>query len=232
MKSWAKRYTGRPSMRADPVTTPSPGTRCASMPKSVAWWTTNRSSSSKEPLSTSPAIRSRAVRLPPACCRAIRSAPPPSSAAPRRRASWANRSSRLKVEDPGGRDRGGVRRTSVRSIGAAGAPRQRAEARRKLAGPIRSSERVACVRHPRKGLSWQWFHTYQDPKASVRPPSQRPPRRALEQWSQGLRGGRYFVIACPSCLGVADDRSLPGGMARPRDGSQPFAVGGSWWSPS
>ena len=60
-----------------------------------AGWTTNRSSSSKDPLSTRPAIRSRAVRLPAACWRAIRSGPPPSSAAARSRVSSAKRSSRL-----------------------------------------------------------------------------------------------------------------------------------------
>jgi len=34
VKSWAKTKTGRPSIRPWPVTTPSPGMRCLSVPKS------------------------------------------------------------------------------------------------------------------------------------------------------------------------------------------------------
>jgi hypothetical protein len=57
VESLAIRHTGRPSTRADPVTTPSAGSPSAStLAKSP--------SSTKEPSSTSSAIRSRANSLP------------------------------------------------------------------------------------------------------------------------------------------------------------------------
>src|SRR6266403_4455594 len=80
VKSCAKTYTSRPSTRPNPVTNPSPAGRCDSMPKSVQWWRTNLSSSSKEPSSSSKLILSRAVSLPALCSRSRRSGPPPASA--------------------------------------------------------------------------------------------------------------------------------------------------------
>src|SRR5258708_17412090 len=86
VKSCAKTYTSRPSMRPNPVTNPSPAGRWASMPKSVQWWRTNLSSSSNVPSSSRRLILSRAVSLPALCSRSRRSAPPPASA------SWLRRS--------------------------------------------------------------------------------------------------------------------------------------------
>ncbi len=80
VKSCAKAYTGRPSMRPWPATTPSPGTSCRSMPKSRQRCVTSLSISSKLPGSNSASTRSRAVSLPCSCCRARRASPPPSSA--------------------------------------------------------------------------------------------------------------------------------------------------------
>src|SRR5262245_55454349 len=68
-------------MRPYPHTTPSPGNCCSCIPKSRHRWVTNLSSSSKESLSSSSVMRSRAVSLPSAFCRSRRSLPPPSSAA-------------------------------------------------------------------------------------------------------------------------------------------------------
>ncbi len=81
VKSCANTKTGRPSTRPWPVTTPSPGMRFSSIPKSVLRWTTSASSSSNEPGSSSASIRSRAVSLPASCCFSMRSGPPPSRAA-------------------------------------------------------------------------------------------------------------------------------------------------------
>src|SRR3990172_4432402 len=89
VKSCAKTYTSRPSTRPYPVTKPSPGGRCCSMPKSVHWWVTNLSSSSNVPSSSSSAIRSRAESFPAACSRDRRSTPPPASAASLRRRNSA-----------------------------------------------------------------------------------------------------------------------------------------------
>ena len=66
-----------------PVTTPSPGIFCSSMPKSCERCSTNMSHSSKEPGSNSSSRRSRAVSLPLACCCAMRRSPPPARAAAR-----------------------------------------------------------------------------------------------------------------------------------------------------
>ncbi len=41
VKSWANTATGRPSMRPNPVSTPSPGMRCLSIPKSWQRWVTS-----------------------------------------------------------------------------------------------------------------------------------------------------------------------------------------------
>src|SRR6185503_1618342 len=65
------------------VTTPSPGTFCVSIPKSVALCSTNMSYSSKLPGSSSTERRSRAVRRPFACCASMRFSPPPSRASSR-----------------------------------------------------------------------------------------------------------------------------------------------------
>src|SRR5450631_2721590 len=67
-------------MRPNPVTKPSPGGRCSSIPKSTQLWRTNLSSSSKLPSSSSRLMRSRAVSLPALCSRSRRSPPPPASA--------------------------------------------------------------------------------------------------------------------------------------------------------
>ncbi len=73
---------------APPVTTPSPGIlACLSMPKSVQRCCTKVSNSSKESLSSSSSMRSRAVSLPRWCCASMRFCPPP------RRASWRRWSS-------------------------------------------------------------------------------------------------------------------------------------------
>src|SRR5213080_3367583 len=93
VKSCAKTNTGRPWMRPDPVTTPSPGIRCSAMSKSCVWWTTKRSTSRNESGSSSSSSRSRAVFLPALCWRRMRSSPPPSSAARLRRRSSSRRSS-------------------------------------------------------------------------------------------------------------------------------------------
>src|SRR6266436_36548 len=91
VKSCAKTYTSRPSTRPNPVTNPSPAGRCASIPKSVQWWRTNLSSSSKVPSSSNKLIRSRAVSLPALCSRSRRSSPPPASASSLRRRNSALR---------------------------------------------------------------------------------------------------------------------------------------------
>ena len=92
VKSCAKTYTRRPSMRPKPVTKPSPAGRCDSMPKSMQWWRTNLSSSSNVPSSRSRLMRSRAVSLPALCSRSRRSGPPPASASALRRRNSSMRS--------------------------------------------------------------------------------------------------------------------------------------------
>src|ERR1700687_4361857 len=62
------------------------------MPKSRQRWVTSASTSTKEPASSSNSTRSRAVSLPAACCRAMRSGPPPSAAAASRLSSSCLRS--------------------------------------------------------------------------------------------------------------------------------------------
>src|SRR6478752_4145055 len=86
VKSLAKTKVLRPFTVPQPVTTPSPGTFVFSMPNSTERCWTNMSNSSKEPLSSSSSIRSRAVSLPRACCASIRFSPPPSLALARRSA--------------------------------------------------------------------------------------------------------------------------------------------------
>src|SRR2546422_1077500 len=49
VKSWANTKAGRPWIRPDPVTTPSPGIFCFCISKSWVWCTTNLSISVKEP---------------------------------------------------------------------------------------------------------------------------------------------------------------------------------------
>src|SRR5262245_23407738 len=78
-------------MRPWPVTKPSPGTICSSMPKSRQRCVTSLSSSSKVPSSSSSSMRSRAPSLPSLCWRARRSGPPPCSAASCRRRSSSRR---------------------------------------------------------------------------------------------------------------------------------------------
>src|SRR5262245_37937508 len=80
VKSCANTKTVRPSMAPWPVTTPSPGICCASIPKSWLRWTTNLSSSWKVPGSSRSWTRSRAESLPSAFWRARRSGSPPSAA--------------------------------------------------------------------------------------------------------------------------------------------------------
>src|SRR6266550_440302 len=80
VKSCANTNTWRPSIRPCPVTTPSPRYFSSARPKSLERCVTNRSSSTKEPRSSSASSRSRAVSLPLSCWAWIRSAPPPSSA--------------------------------------------------------------------------------------------------------------------------------------------------------
>src|SRR2546425_9904165 len=92
VKSCAKTKTGRPSTAPWPVTTPSPGMRCVSIPKSWERWTTKRSSSSKVPGSRRRPTRSRAESFPSAFWRARRSGPPPASASRFRRRSSSSRS--------------------------------------------------------------------------------------------------------------------------------------------
>ena len=67
VKSFEKTYTSRPLIVPQPVTTPSPGTFCSAMPKSLQRCSTNMSVSSKESSSSRTSIRSRAVSLPLAC---------------------------------------------------------------------------------------------------------------------------------------------------------------------
>src|SRR4030042_624890 len=147
VKSWAKTYTRRPSMRPKPEMTPSPGTFCSAMPKSRQWCSTSLSSSSKVPSSSSSSTRSRAVsfpsRPPPASRGAPRwrgvslpwgaspprrSAPPPSSA----RRTRSRRSSRggPGIAIPGGRPR--RRRARPRTRPPGSRPRRRT---RRSAGP-------------------------------------------------------------------------------------------------
>jgi hypothetical protein len=64
VKSCAKTKTSRPLIVPDPVTTPSPGTFCSAMPKSVALCSTNMSYSSKLSESSSTVSRSRACQPP------------------------------------------------------------------------------------------------------------------------------------------------------------------------
>src|SRR5208337_3131173 len=80
VKSCAKTYTRRPSMRPNPVTNPSPMGRVSAEPKSTQRWRTNLSSSSNVPSSSKRCIRSRAESLPALCWRSRRSVPPPASA--------------------------------------------------------------------------------------------------------------------------------------------------------
>src|ERR1044072_7529667 len=87
VKSWAKTNTRRPLIVPDPVTTPSPGIFCPSMPKSTQLCSTYMSYSSNEPGSSSTVSRSRAVRRPFACCASILFSPPRRRAAARRRSS-------------------------------------------------------------------------------------------------------------------------------------------------
>src|SRR2546429_5309528 len=75
VKSCANTYTSRPSIRPEPVTTPSPRYFSSASPKSVARCVTNRSSSTNVPGSSSTSRRSRAVILPFSCCALTRSAP-------------------------------------------------------------------------------------------------------------------------------------------------------------
>src|SRR5690348_9988214 len=89
VKSWLNTKTRRPLMVPEPVTTPSPGTFCSSIPKSMQSCSTYVSSSSKLSSSSSTSSRSRAVSLPLACCASMRFCPPPSFAAARRRSSSA-----------------------------------------------------------------------------------------------------------------------------------------------
>src|SRR5437763_3682736 len=90
VKSWANTKAGRPWIRPDPVTTPSPGIFCFCISKSWVWCTTNLSISVKEPGSSRSSSRSRAVFFPALCCRRIRSSPPASSASTWRRRSSSN----------------------------------------------------------------------------------------------------------------------------------------------
>jgi len=82
VKSWLKTQTWRPSIVPWPVITASASGRVRSISKSVVRWRTKASSSSKEPLSSSFSIRSRAVNLPLACC--LATAGPSAWAASRR----------------------------------------------------------------------------------------------------------------------------------------------------
>src|SRR5438093_284472 len=61
VKSWANTKAGRPWIRPDPVTTPSPGIFCFCISKSWVWCTTNLSISVKEPGSSRSSSRSRAL---------------------------------------------------------------------------------------------------------------------------------------------------------------------------
>src|SRR5450432_3785982 len=92
VKSLANTNVLRPLTVPQPVTTPSPGTLVFSMPNSTERCSTNMSNSSKEPLSSSSSMRSRAVSLPRACCASMRFSPPPSFA-PARRSSRVSRMS-------------------------------------------------------------------------------------------------------------------------------------------
>src|SRR5229473_3901762 len=92
VKSCAKTYTKRPSMRPKPVTKPSPAGRCSCIPKSTQRCRTNLSSSSKLPSSRRRWMRSRAVSLPALCSRSRRSGPPPASASSEMRRSSCIRS--------------------------------------------------------------------------------------------------------------------------------------------
>src|SRR5580704_8841075 len=92
VKSCAKTYTRRPSMRPKPVTKPSPAGRWSCIPKSTQRCRTNLSSSSNVPSSRSRSIRSRAVSLPALCSRSRRSGPPPASASALRRRRSSMRS--------------------------------------------------------------------------------------------------------------------------------------------
>ena len=75
-----------------PVTTPSPRKCCRSRPNSVARCVTNASSSTNDPGSSRRSSRSRAVSLPQACWRSIRTGPPPRRASARIRSRRAIRS--------------------------------------------------------------------------------------------------------------------------------------------
>ena len=67
VKSWLNTKIGRPFTVPWPVTTPSPGTLCSVMPKSLQRCSTNMSHSSKESSSSRTSRRSRAVSLPLSC---------------------------------------------------------------------------------------------------------------------------------------------------------------------
>jgi hypothetical protein len=80
VKSWEKTKVRRPLIMPWPVTTPSPGWCCASMPNSVQRCALSMSYSRKDPSSSSSERRSRAVSLPFLCWAAMRASPPPVSA--------------------------------------------------------------------------------------------------------------------------------------------------------
>src|SRR5687768_16574193 len=96
VKSCAKTKTLRPSTVPAPDTTPSPGTRDFSIPKSRERCSTSESSSKKEPGSRRSSTRSRAVSFPSACWRAVRSGPPPARLRARRASRSAMRFSTVK----------------------------------------------------------------------------------------------------------------------------------------
>src|SRR5690606_17538926 len=88
VKSCEKQKTGRPWMRPQPVTTPSP--TGASLSGGPASWRTKGSISTKVPGSSKAAKRSRAVPLPEARCCAIRRSPPPAALLARHAASCSS----------------------------------------------------------------------------------------------------------------------------------------------
>ena len=97
VKSWEATKTFRPSTVPYPVTTPSPGGRLRSIPKSCARCTAKGSVSTKEPRSISNSTRSRAVSLPRSCCFFAASLPPGVRAAFLRLRSSSIRSSTVIV---------------------------------------------------------------------------------------------------------------------------------------
>ena len=109
VKSWLNTNTRRPLIVPEPVTTPSPGTRCSAMPNSVQRCSTNTSISSNEPRSSSSSSRSRADSLPRWCWAAIRFAPPPAWAALRLASSCSRISRTDRTSATPARVRGGWR---------------------------------------------------------------------------------------------------------------------------